>query len=208
MRENWVDDVRLGLRIDISGYYAAITFIDDEVGRLLDALEETGKAENTIVLLTSDHGDMLGSHGTNLKRKPWQESVQAPGFLRYPAAVESNQKTDLLASHVDVVPTLLGLAGVESEVEMDGRDLSPHLFSAEHGGQVEAQVPESVYLQSYTATEATSMSHGEAFEPSDTPTRGMPTGRGCFMTTRLTPINATTWLGSRNMPSLKIASRR
>ena len=153
MRENWVDDVRLGLRIDISGYYAAITFIDDEVGRLLDALEETGKAENTIVLLTSDHGDMLGSHGTNLKRKPWQESVQAPGVLRYPAAVESNQKTDLLASHVDVVPTLLGLAGVESEVEMDGRDLSPHLFSAEHGGQVEAQVPESVYLQSYTATE-------------------------------------------------------
>jgi arylsulfatase A-like enzyme len=153
MRENWVDDVRLGLRIDVAGYYAAITFIDNEVGRLLDALAETGQAENTIVLLTSDHGDMLGSHGTNLKRKPWQESIQVPGILRYPAAVESNQKTDLLASHVDVVPTLLGLARVETEVEMDGQDLSPHLFSAEQGGQAEESAPESVYLQSYTATE-------------------------------------------------------
>jgi len=148
MRDNWQDEVRLGSRNDIAGYYAAITFLDDEIGRILQVLEETGQAENTVILLTSDHGDMLGSQGAYLKRKPWEESIQVPGVLRYPAAVPAGSEPEILLSHVDVVPTLLGLAGVAPEPQMTGRDLSPALL-----GESQPDAPESVYLQSYTETE-------------------------------------------------------
>jgi arylsulfatase A-like enzyme len=72
-------------RKEIAAYYAAITAVDEQVGRLLGALEDLGRARDTIVLFTSDHGDMLGSHGQRLKRKPWEESIRVPGILRYPA---------------------------------------------------------------------------------------------------------------------------
>src|SRR5262249_9083956 len=63
MRPNWVEGVRGGGRQEIAAYYAAITAIDDQVGRLMQALQELSLADDTIVLFTSDHGDMLGSHG-------------------------------------------------------------------------------------------------------------------------------------------------
>lgn len=151
MRRNWVDGVRNGSRNDIAGYYAAITFIDDQIARLMEVLEETGKAKDTIVLLTSDHGDMLGSQGTYLKRKPWEESISVPGMIRYPAGIQPADRTDLVFSHVDVVPTLLGLAGVEVPEGMDGANLSEALFAGP--SEESAEAPESVYLQSYTPTE-------------------------------------------------------
>ena len=95
MRDNWKPDTRLGSRNDIAGYYSAITFIDNEVGRILNVLAESGHRENTIVLLTSDHGDMLGSHGRYLKRKPWEESIRVPGILRYPAAGRAGSNAEL-----------------------------------------------------------------------------------------------------------------
>jgi arylsulfatase A-like enzyme len=148
MRENWSPESPLDSRIDIAGYYAAITFIDNEVGRILNVLEESGKAEETIVLLTSDHGDMLGSHGKSLKRKPWEESIRVPGILRYPAAVEAGQTAAFPFSHVDMVPTLLGLAGVPTKPNMQGRDQAARLIGSDR-----EVAPESVYLQSYTPTE-------------------------------------------------------
>ena len=151
MRENWVEKTPMGSREDIAGYYAAITFIDDEVGRLMTTIEENGQADNTIVLLTSDHGDMLGSQGTRLKRKPWQESIGVPGVLRYPGVVEAGETFSFPFSHVDMVPTLLGLAGGKPLRKMHGRDLSPLLMGQGDGQADEA--PESVYLQSYTPTE-------------------------------------------------------
>jgi arylsulfatase A-like enzyme len=101
------------------------------------------------VLLTSDHGDMLGSQGTVLKRKPWEESIAVPGVVRYPAVIPAGGAPELLFSHADMVPTLLGLAGVEPPEGMDGVDLSEFLTGARSDGH-----PESVYLQSYTPTEA------------------------------------------------------
>lgn len=148
MRQNWSPESSLDSRIDIAGYYSAITFIDNEVGRILNALEQSGRAEETIVLLTSDHGDMLGSQGKSLKRKPWEESIRVPGILRYPVAVEAGQTASFPFSHVDMVPTLLGLAGVAAMPNMQGRDHSARLT----GSDKEA-APESVYLQSYTPTE-------------------------------------------------------
>lgn len=70
----------------LNAYYAAITAIDDQIARLTRSLSDLGLAEDTIVLFSSDHGDMLGTHGAKLKRKPWEESIRVPGIFRYPAA--------------------------------------------------------------------------------------------------------------------------
>jgi arylsulfatase A-like enzyme len=109
---------------EIAAYYAAITAIDDQVGRLMQTLAELGMEENTIVLFTSDHGDMLGSHGMRRKRKPHDESARVPGILRWPARIPQNRVVETLFSHVDMPPTLLALAGLNVPDNMQGTDLS------------------------------------------------------------------------------------
>ena len=97
---------------------------------------------------------MLGSQGTYLKRKPWEESINVPGIVHYPAAVREGAETNLPFSHVDIVPTLLGLARLPIPEMVSGRNLAEHLFIEEQGGVAEGTLaPESVYLQSYTPTE-------------------------------------------------------
>lgn len=114
-------------REEIAQYYGMITDVDEQIGRILKTLDELGIAENTIVLVTSDHGDMLGSQGTKFKRVPWEESIRVPGILRYPAKVKAGQKLDTLFTHVDIAPTLLGFCGVEVPSAMQGWDLSSRL---------------------------------------------------------------------------------
>ena len=109
---------------EIAAYYAAVTAIDDQVGRLLKTLAELGIDENTIVLFTSDHGDMLGSHGLRRKRKPYDESARIPGIVRWPARIPKGHVVETLFSHVDMAPTLLGLAGIGVPKNMQGADLS------------------------------------------------------------------------------------
>jgi arylsulfatase A-like enzyme len=116
--------VRLGDEEEVAAYYAAITCLDDQVGRLMKVLQETGRDENTIVLFTSDHGDMLGSHGLRRKRKPYEESAGVPGIIRWPARVPRGRVVDTLFSHVDMAPTLLGLCGVPVPDAMQGTNLS------------------------------------------------------------------------------------
>ena len=124
MRPNWVEGVSGAGRRELADYYAAMTAVDEQVGRLMGALDDAGRADDTIVLFTSDHGDMLGSHGRRLKRKPWEESIRVPGILRYPAEVEAGRTTEALLSHVDLAPTLLALCGLPVPGEMQGTDLS------------------------------------------------------------------------------------
>jgi arylsulfatase A-like enzyme len=116
--------VPVGGKEEIAAYYAAITAIDDQVGRLLSVLKETGADHNTLILFTSDHGDMLGNHGLRRKRKPHDESARVPGILRWPARVPAAQRVDTLFSHVDMAPTLLALAGQPIPDSMQGTDLS------------------------------------------------------------------------------------
>jgi len=117
------------------------------VGRLLKRIDELGCRDNTIVLFTSDHGDMLGSQGAVLKRKPWEESVIVPGLLRWPAGLRRAYASDVVFSHVDVVPTLLGLCGVKSPVQMDGFNYAPYLRGAR------VKTPEYAHLAIHTRTE-------------------------------------------------------
>jgi len=111
-------------REELAGYYAHITALDRCFGRLMAALEETGQAENTIVVFTSDHGDMLGSQGLQRKQKPWDESIMVPFVLRYPRAVPAGRTTEALINAPDVMPTLLSLAGLPIPGTVEGRDLS------------------------------------------------------------------------------------
>ena len=149
LRKNWKTGSRSGSPKDIAGYYAAIACLDQEIGRLLDKLDQLGQRENTIVVVTSDHGDMLGSQGTFLKRKPWEESVRVPGIFRWPAGLKPGLRSTAPFSHVDAVPTLLGLCGVSSPVPMHGYNYAPFL----RGQAPEASLPEQAMLMIYTPTE-------------------------------------------------------
>ena len=105
-------------------YYAAITSIDANIGRLSDALEEAGVADNTIFVFTADHGDMLGSQGHRLKQRPWEESINIPFILRYPEKIAPDQERDWLVATVDMMPTILGLSDVDVPETVEGSDLS------------------------------------------------------------------------------------
>jgi arylsulfatase A-like enzyme len=133
--------VPVGGKEEIAAYYAAITSIDDQVGRLLAVLKETGADENTLILFTSDHGDMLGNHGMRRKRKPHDESARVPGIIRWPARVAAGQQVDTLFSHVDMAPTLLALAELPIPAFMQGSDLSQVVLGKTTAG------PEAVLLQ-------------------------------------------------------------
>ncbi len=116
--------IRPGTFEEIAAYYAAITALDDQVGRLMKTLDEQGFDKNTIVLFMSDHGDMLNSHGLRRKRKPHDESARVPGIIRWPAGIPQGTVVDTLFSHVDMAPTLLALAGLPVPANMQGADLS------------------------------------------------------------------------------------
>ena len=97
--------------------------MDDNLGRLCEYLDQTGLAENTIVVVCSDHGEMHGSHGRLDKMVPYTEAVAIPLILRWSGRV-SPLKTDALVTPMDLLPTLAALAEITVPREVDGIDLS------------------------------------------------------------------------------------
>ncbi len=141
-------------RKETAHYYNLITGLDAQMGRLLDWLERSGLKENTILCYSSDHGDHLWSHGYGKccdnwmpynmhasKATPYEESVHIPFILSWPGRVEAGSTTDVLFSSVDVMPTLLSLAGVDIPEGVQGTDLSHAAL------QTDGPQPDSVYLQ-------------------------------------------------------------
>jgi len=112
----------------LAGYYAHCTALDDAFGKLMQALEERGLDENTIVVFTSDHGDMLRSHGLGEKQKPWDESLRVPMLLRGPM-LPAGSESPLMIELFDLWPTLAGLAGHPVTQEIHARDLSGNLVA-------------------------------------------------------------------------------
>ena len=97
-----------------AAYYAMIKLIDDQVGRILESLEETGQREKTVILFTSDHGEMLGDHGLIQKGCRFYEGlVRVPLIVSWPGHIESGLKSDALVELLDKAPTLLELAGLK-----------------------------------------------------------------------------------------------
>lgn len=108
-------------------YLRTIQSIDDNVGRLLDYLDEEGLAENTVVIYTSDQGFFLGEHGWFDKRFMYEESFQMPFLVRYPREVRAGSVCDDIISNVDFAPTFLDLAGVRVPTYMQGCSFRPLL---------------------------------------------------------------------------------
>lgn len=108
-------------------YYAAISALDDQVGRLLRELDRLDRERDTIVVFTSDHGDMLWAHGWMKKQLPHEEAVHVPLIVRCPELLPAGHTYDAPCSTVDLVPTLLGLAGLEPLEGMHGTSLEAGL---------------------------------------------------------------------------------
>jgi len=124
----------------IAGYYAMCTGIDTALGEVLDKLDQLNLADNTIVVYTSDHGDMLGAYGLQLKQKPWEESINVPFIIRYPGEVPAGVVSDMLLGSVDHMPTLLGLMGQSAAIPagIEGLDLSAKLCGQAGAAEREA----------------------------------------------------------------------
>lgn len=112
------------LRCQKAYYYACISFIDYQLGRILDALAETGHLDDTLVVFTSDHGELLGDYGSFGKRSFHDSCARVPLLVRYPERFSAGTTCDRLASLVDVAPTALGVAGVPPTHSLDGLDLA------------------------------------------------------------------------------------
>ncbi|WP_420458210.1 sulfatase [Neolewinella sp.] len=108
-------------------YLASVKSVDDNVGRVLDYLDESGLAENTIVIYTSDQGFYLGEHGWYDKRFMYEESHRTPLMIRYPSLIEAGSTAEELVLNIDLAPTLLELAGSQVPTELQGRSLVPIL---------------------------------------------------------------------------------
>jgi arylsulfatase A-like enzyme len=112
----------------LAGYYAHCTALDDCMADLLATLKESGLDENTIIVFTADHGDMLGSHAQQRKQRPWEESVRVPMLWRVPAQLGVKpRRVDGTINTEDVMPTLLGLCGMRIPKSVEGHDFSGYL---------------------------------------------------------------------------------
>ncbi len=112
----------------IAAYYAQIELIDDQVGRMLDALESSGQRENTIVIFTSDHGEMLGDHGLVLKGCRFYEgAVHVPLIISWPGRFCQGLRSDALVELADIVPTLLDVVDLPMSENIHGMSLRPIL---------------------------------------------------------------------------------
>ena len=127
------DDERLKHEC-LHGYYAHTAALDDCLGRIRTALSDTGLTDDTILAFSSDHGDMLGSHRMGSKQCPFEESIRIPFVVEYPYAVPKGKRTDGLLAPIDVMPTLLSIAGLDCP-EVDGKDIS----EAALGGKADQQ---------------------------------------------------------------------
>ena len=126
----------------LPGYYGMIEGVDRQFARLLEALDEAGVANDTIVVFSSDHGDMIGSQGYKAKRWPYEESARIPFLIRYPRGIPSGRVLADPFGSPDIYPTLAGLAGVKAPDNLDGADFSP-LFT----GKTQTAPRDYVYLE-------------------------------------------------------------
>lgn len=141
-----VEDGVEKLKVKQLNYFAAISGIDDQFGRILQFLKENQLEENTVVVLTSDHGEMMGSHGLMAKHVWYEESIGVPFCIRWPKVI-APRRTDLLLNTVDIMPTLLRLLQLDIPNTVEGIDLSDYIIEEKSGG------PEEAYISAYPGRE-------------------------------------------------------
>ena len=109
---------------ELAGYYGLCESLDHQMGRIMAFLDESGLAANTLVVFTSDHGELAGSHGMYRKGEPQDESLHVPLLMRLPGRIARGTAPGTLASSVDLMPTILTLCGLPAQDSCAGRDLS------------------------------------------------------------------------------------
>lgn len=121
---------------EIQGYYAHCTATDRAIGELVERMEELGLSENTILVFTSDHGEMMGAHGRLPFRKQlaWDESLHVPFLIRYPGiANRSGAQVHAPLTTPDILPSLLALCGIRIPGSIEGEDLSGLILDPDPG---------------------------------------------------------------------------
>jgi N-acetylglucosamine-6-sulfatase len=111
-----------------------MTGVDESVGRLLDALERIGQLDDTVFIVTSDHGYFYGEHGLNAQRRlAYEESIRVPLVIRYPKIIKAGSVIEQMAQSIDLAPTILELAGRPSDDSLHGRSLVPAMTGEASG---------------------------------------------------------------------------
>lgn len=123
-RGNYSDSI---VRDSREGYLAAISFLDEQIGNIISSLERKGELENTLIVISSDHGDMMGDHHLWRKSYPYEGSAGVPLIIRWPESLGiragRGQVIKELVELRDILPTFLDVAGVEKPSEMDGMSM-------------------------------------------------------------------------------------
>ena len=161
------------------GYYAMVATLDWNIGRLLKAIDEAGIRDNTIVVFTADHGEMMGAQGRRAKNIFYEEAVRVPFLMRWPARIPAGSTSDACLNTPDIMPTLLAMAGLPIPTKVEGVDLS-HCAFGKPGPE-----PEAAFMENTASN-------------TPTPFIGRTT-RNCCLTTSKTHTNSRTWRGAPSM---------
>jgi arylsulfatase A-like enzyme len=142
---NWAGMSETENRLVLARYLDSVAFADRMFGLILSALSTAGLAENTLVVYLSDHGDMMGEKGLWLKNVAFEGATRKPAILRMPGVIPKGIRLGQLVSEVDLLPTVIGLAGGQSELPtgLSGKDLSEALLLEAHG------VPSQTWARSH-----------------------------------------------------------
>ncbi len=150
-------------------YYGNVTVLDRSIEPILNALESSGQADNTIIVFTSDHGDSLGDRGMLMKRSFYEEVASVPLIIHVPWLSKSEQRIDGSIGHVDLVPTLLDLMG---------QDVPSHLQGQSRKSVVEgdSELTDDVFMQWHGGAATISLGDAEFDRLSEIPWRSMVSG--------------------------------
>lgn len=131
LRQNVPVALQDSARQIIADYYAHITALDKAMGDILAAVEKEGLSDNTIIVFTSEHGDMLFSKGVLRKQRPYDESIKVPMLIRYPEKLKNARRINGPINTPDLLPTLLGLSGMNVPKTVEGEDFSKPLIQGQ-----------------------------------------------------------------------------
>ena len=164
-------------------FYGSVTFMDEQIGRLIETVERKLDMDNTIIVYTADHGDILGDHGINGKSAyHYDPCFRVPTIWRWDGRAKAGTRIDEIVEQTDMVPTLLDIARIESGAVMDGRSYAPalegrelpdprgHAYAASYAGGPEDPTPaphtwaRTIRTDRWRATFYPEAKHGELFD--------------------------------------------
>ena len=124
------------IRKSIAAYFGFVTYLDHCVGRIVEGLDRLGLRENTLIIYTSDHGEMLYKNGICEKHTFFEDAVRIPLIFSLPGSLPKSERSDALVGNIDLLPTVLSMVGVPVPGFAEGKDLTPTFT----GGEVQEQI--------------------------------------------------------------------